>query len=111
LSYELPNPIRPAFTEPTDEGHVIVNIGPSHPATHGTIQIVAELDGEKVVRQVVVEVAQRAGRARLVQLARQVHGVPPANSASSAAIVAAPGRSKYTPRVIPVAGVMPRTKK
>jgi len=50
LSYELPNPIRPAFTEPTGEGHVIVNIGPSHPATHGTIQIVAELDGEKVVR-------------------------------------------------------------
>ena len=29
---------------------MIVNIGPSHPATHGTIQIVAELDGEKVVR-------------------------------------------------------------
>ena len=28
----------------------IVNIGPSHPATHGTIQIVAELDGERVVR-------------------------------------------------------------
>jgi len=29
---------------------VIVNIGPSHPATHGTIQIVAELSGERVVR-------------------------------------------------------------
>ncbi len=29
--------------------HVVVNIGPSHPATHGTIQIVAEIDGEKVV--------------------------------------------------------------
>ena len=26
----------------------MVNIGPSHPATHGTIQIVAELDGEMV---------------------------------------------------------------
>ena len=46
----LPNPIRPAFDKPTSDEHVIVNIGPSHPATHGTIQIVAELDGEKIVR-------------------------------------------------------------
>jgi NADH-quinone oxidoreductase subunit D len=29
---------------------VVVNVGPSHPATHGTIQIVAELDGETVTR-------------------------------------------------------------
>ena len=33
-----------------DGGNVVVNIGPSHPATHGTIQIVAELDGETVKR-------------------------------------------------------------
>jgi len=46
----LPNPIRPAFDKPTSDEHVIVNIGPSHPATHGTIQIVVELDGEKIVR-------------------------------------------------------------
>ena len=46
----LPNPIRPAFDKPTADEHVIVNIGPSHPATHGTIQIVAELDGEKIIR-------------------------------------------------------------
>jgi NADH-quinone oxidoreductase subunit D len=46
----LPNPIRPAFDKPIREGGVIINIGPSHPATHGTIQIVAELDGEKVMR-------------------------------------------------------------
>jgi NADH-quinone oxidoreductase subunit D len=46
----LPNPIRPAFTEHSCEGSVIVNIGPSHPATHGTIQIVAELSGERVLR-------------------------------------------------------------
>jgi NADH-quinone oxidoreductase subunit D len=46
----LPNPIRPAFTDHSQEGSVIVNIGPSHPATHGTIQIVAELSGERVIR-------------------------------------------------------------
>ena len=46
----LPNPIRPAFETASREGSVIVNIGPSHPATHGTIQIVAELHGETVVR-------------------------------------------------------------
>lgn len=47
---KLPNPIRPAFEHGETAGSVIVNIGPSHPATHGTIQIVAELSGERVVR-------------------------------------------------------------
>jgi NADH-quinone oxidoreductase subunit D len=47
---QLPNPIRPAFTQGSSEGSVVVNIGPSHPATHGTIQIVAELSGERVLR-------------------------------------------------------------
>jgi NADH-quinone oxidoreductase subunit D len=46
----LPNPIRPAFTTGSTPDSVIVNIGPSHPATHGTIQIVAELSGERVIR-------------------------------------------------------------
>jgi len=46
----LPNPIRPAFEQGSSPGSVVVNIGPSHPATHGTIQIVAELNGERVVR-------------------------------------------------------------
>lgn len=47
---KIPNPIRPAFTETQRDDTVIVNIGPSHPATHGTIQIVTELDGERVLR-------------------------------------------------------------
>jgi len=46
----LPNPVRSAFTKTERDDTVIVSIGPSHPATHGTIQIIAELDGEKVVR-------------------------------------------------------------
>jgi NADH-quinone oxidoreductase subunit D len=46
----LPNPIRAAFTEGSVPDSVIVSIGPSHPATHGTIQIIAELSGERVVR-------------------------------------------------------------
>ena len=45
----LPNPVRPNFRADTG-GDVIVNIGPSHPATHGTIQVIAALDGEKVRR-------------------------------------------------------------
>ena len=28
---------------------MVVNLGPAHPATHGTIRIVAELSGEKIV--------------------------------------------------------------
>ena len=30
--------------------HLYVNMGPSHPAMHGVIRIVAELDGETVVK-------------------------------------------------------------
>jgi NADH-quinone oxidoreductase subunit D len=48
--FALPNPVRPAFDTTGHDDHVIVNIGPSHPATHGTVQIIAELDGERVVR-------------------------------------------------------------
>ncbi len=32
------------------EGFVPINIGPSHPAMHGTLRVMAELDGETIVR-------------------------------------------------------------
>jgi NADH-quinone oxidoreductase subunit D len=47
---QLPNPVRPAFGPEDVDGAVVVNIGPSHPATHGTIQVIAALNGEKVER-------------------------------------------------------------
>ena len=50
LDQELPNPITPAFGPADEKGAVVVSIGPSHPATHGTIQIIAALDGERVKR-------------------------------------------------------------
>ncbi len=46
----IPNPVRAAFETSSRDDTVIVSIGPSHPATHGTIQIFAELDGERIVR-------------------------------------------------------------
>ena len=46
----LPNPVRAAFEARDRDDSVIVSIGPSHPATHGTIQVIAALDGEKVKR-------------------------------------------------------------
>ena len=46
----LPNPIRPAFERGVRDDEVVVSIGPSHPATHGTVQLIASLDGEKVTR-------------------------------------------------------------
>ena len=33
-----------------DDRYVAINIGPSHPAMHGTLRVMAELDGETVVR-------------------------------------------------------------
>jgi NADH-quinone oxidoreductase subunit D len=48
---KIPNPVRAAFAPTAEQdGRVIVNIGPSHPATHGTVQIITELDGERVLR-------------------------------------------------------------
>lgn len=50
MAKTIANPVKSAFSVSETEGGVIVSIGPSHPATHGTIQIIAELDGEKIVR-------------------------------------------------------------
>ena len=32
--------------------HMLVNIGPQHPATHGVLRLLVELDGETVVRSI-----------------------------------------------------------
>jgi NADH-quinone oxidoreductase subunit D len=40
-----------AVRDPDLEGeHMLINIGPQHPATHGVLRLVLELDGETVVR-------------------------------------------------------------
>ena len=45
---EYKSPVRSYLEETADPKNVLVNLGPSHPATHGTIQVIAELDGETV---------------------------------------------------------------
>jgi NADH-quinone oxidoreductase subunit D len=41
----------PPAVEPELEGeHMLINLGPQHPATHGVLRLVLELDGETVVR-------------------------------------------------------------
>src|SRR5580765_1858326 len=41
----------PESMEPELSGdHMLINIGPQHPATHGVLRLVLELDGETVVR-------------------------------------------------------------
>src|SRR6185295_79869 len=29
---------------------MVINMGPAHPATHGTVRLVIEIDGEKIIR-------------------------------------------------------------
>ncbi len=36
-------------TEELDDGRLVINIGPSHPAMHGVIRIIARVEGERVV--------------------------------------------------------------
>ena len=50
MANPFPNPVRSIFEGNQRPDSVFVNIGPSHPATHGTVQIIAELDGERVLR-------------------------------------------------------------
>ncbi len=40
----------PDYKESDEEGLVALNIGPSHPATHGTLRVMAELKGEYINR-------------------------------------------------------------
>src|SRR5947207_9649381 len=41
----------PPGIEPDLSGeHMLINLGPQHPATHGVLRLVLELDGETVVR-------------------------------------------------------------
>ena len=41
--------LAPPALEPEMEGeHMLINIGPQHPATHGVLRLVLELDGEIV---------------------------------------------------------------
>ena len=43
-----PTPL--AATPRPDGDRMIVNMGPSHPVTHGTLHIVLELEGEIIVK-------------------------------------------------------------
>ena len=43
---EPPPPMEPEL----ESEHMLINIGPQHPATHGVLRLVLELDGETVVR-------------------------------------------------------------
>src|SRR5829696_520047 len=44
-------PVLPPGMEPEMHGeHMLINIGPQHPATHGVLRLVLELDGEVVVK-------------------------------------------------------------
>src|SRR3982074_1326686 len=40
----------PALEPGLESDHMLINIGPQHPATHGVLRLVLELDGETVVR-------------------------------------------------------------
>lgn len=48
----IPLGVVPAEDEPLGTEHMLVNIGPQHPATHGVLRLVVELDGEMVLRVV-----------------------------------------------------------
>jgi NADH-quinone oxidoreductase subunit D len=44
-------PVLPGGMEPELHGeHMLINIGPQHPATHGVLRLVLELDGETVIK-------------------------------------------------------------
>ncbi|HXE05586.1 MAG TPA: NADH dehydrogenase (quinone) subunit D [Bryobacteraceae bacterium] len=42
--------LEPATVEASEGQHLVLNMGPQHPATHGVLRLVLEIDGETVVR-------------------------------------------------------------
>lgn len=40
---------RERIEEITDDGKIIINMGPSHPAVHGIVRIILKVDGERVI--------------------------------------------------------------
>jgi NADH-quinone oxidoreductase subunit D len=40
----------PELATPSDARHMVLNMGPQHPSTHGVLRLVLELDGETIVR-------------------------------------------------------------
>ena len=51
ISDVLPASIRraPAGVDELATEHLIINMGPQHPSTHGVLRVLLELDGEEVV--------------------------------------------------------------
>jgi len=45
---QRPNHIVTNIQPDPESGNTVISLGPSHPATHGTIQIIVELDGETI---------------------------------------------------------------
>ncbi|MGH9670566.1 MAG: NADH-quinone oxidoreductase subunit D, partial [Terriglobales bacterium] len=48
MAHLTPTPV----LDPTQEGVMILNMGPQHPSTHGVLRLVLEIEGENVVRLV-----------------------------------------------------------
>jgi NADH-quinone oxidoreductase subunit D len=38
------------FEEQEDKRHVVLNMGPQHPSTHGVLRVIVEMDGEYILR-------------------------------------------------------------
>src|SRR6476620_10016016 len=45
-----PNPAESELEAHLQTKHMVVNLGPSHPAMHGTVRMKVELEGETIVR-------------------------------------------------------------
>ena len=67
MDMPIANPVRSIFDVPTHEHSVVVNIGPSHPATHGTVQLIVELDGERILRRLDLTARQAADLAAFLR--------------------------------------------
>ena len=39
-----------ASQQPLQEGHLVINVGPQHPATHGVLHLVITLEGETIIK-------------------------------------------------------------
>ncbi len=78
-----------------------LNIGPQHPATHGTLRVIVKLDGERVVAAEPVMGYMHRGYEKL----SEVRTYPPSPRSSSPSATASSSSTRSRPS--PVAGSTP----
>ncbi|MER3520774.1 MAG: NADH-quinone oxidoreductase subunit D [Acidimicrobiia bacterium] len=70
----IPSEAVATHAERTEEGTMIINMGPQHPSTHGVLRVICELEGERIVKAECVIGYLHTGMERTGEMLTYVQG-------------------------------------